>query len=175
MQKHNKTREPLNQSAAACSGSFAPTFRFENLEIRKGFLRFPNLDLEQNSSLTALVISSEVPQITSDELRKARQRFPKPTHANRPKSPALSVCRRRRPDQGFCVADAARRESGGDGGIVGLRRTAARPFVLLHGKSEIFLKFAEKQLNFRSICHRIVQAAEWGSAAHPEQPREELC
>ena len=54
-------REPLNQSAAALSGSFASTFRFENFEIRKAFLRFPNLDLEQNPSLTALAIESEVP------------------------------------------------------------------------------------------------------------------
>ena len=43
-----RTREPLNQSAAALSGSFAPTFRFENLEIRKVFLQFSNLNLEQN-------------------------------------------------------------------------------------------------------------------------------
>ena len=50
------SKEPLNQSAAALSGSFAPTFRFENLEIRKGFLQFPNLNLEQNPSLTALAI-----------------------------------------------------------------------------------------------------------------------
>ena len=49
-------REPLNQSSAALSGPFAPTYRFENLEIRKGFLRFPNLNLEQNPSLTALAI-----------------------------------------------------------------------------------------------------------------------
>jgi hypothetical protein len=54
--------EPLNKSAAALSGSFAPTYRFENLEIRKGFLRFPNLNLEQNPSLTALAISSEIPK-----------------------------------------------------------------------------------------------------------------
>ena len=54
-------REPLNQSAAALSGSFAPTNRFENLEIHKVFLRFPNLNLEQNPSLTALAIESEVP------------------------------------------------------------------------------------------------------------------
>ena len=53
---HVKDREPLNQSAAA--GSFAPTFRFENLEIRKGF---PNLNLEQDPLLVALAISSEVP------------------------------------------------------------------------------------------------------------------
>ena len=40
-------REPLNQSAAALRGPFAPAYR---LEIRKGFLRFPNLNLEQNPS-----------------------------------------------------------------------------------------------------------------------------
>ena len=39
-------KEPLNQSAAALSGSFAPTCRFENLEIHKVFLQFPNLNLE---------------------------------------------------------------------------------------------------------------------------------
>ena len=49
-------REPLNQSATALSGSFVPAYRFENLEIRKGFLRFPNLNLEQNPSLTTLAI-----------------------------------------------------------------------------------------------------------------------
>ena len=48
--------EPLNQSSAALSGPFAPTYRFENLEIRKGFLQFPNLNLEQNPSLTTLAI-----------------------------------------------------------------------------------------------------------------------
>ena len=57
---HSGTRfilkEPLKKSAAALSGSFAPTDRFENLEIRKGFLQFPNLNLEQNPSLTALAI-----------------------------------------------------------------------------------------------------------------------
>ena len=42
-------KEPLNQSSAALSGSFAPTFRFENLEIRKGFLQFSNLNLETKS------------------------------------------------------------------------------------------------------------------------------
>ena len=48
--RNNKiSKEPLNQSAAALSGSFAPTDRFENLEIRKGFLRFPNLNLETKS------------------------------------------------------------------------------------------------------------------------------
>ena len=41
--------EPLNQSAAAVSGSFAPTCRFENFEIRKGFLQFSNLNLETKS------------------------------------------------------------------------------------------------------------------------------
>ena len=54
-------REPLNQSAAALSGSFVPAYRFENLEIHKVFLQFPNLNLEQNPSLTALAIESEVP------------------------------------------------------------------------------------------------------------------
>ena len=54
-------KEPLNKSAAALSGPFAPAYRFENLEIRKGFLRFPNLNLEQNPSLTALAIESELP------------------------------------------------------------------------------------------------------------------
>ena len=52
----NVARKPLNKSAAALSGSFAPTFRFENLEIHKVFLQFPNLNLEQNPSLTALAI-----------------------------------------------------------------------------------------------------------------------
>ena len=46
--------EPLNKSTAALSGSLAATFRFENLEIHKVFLRFSNLDLRQNLSLTAL-------------------------------------------------------------------------------------------------------------------------
>ena len=50
------TREPLKKSAAALSGPFAPTDRFENLEIRKGFLQVPNLNLEQNPSLTTLAI-----------------------------------------------------------------------------------------------------------------------
>ena len=60
-----KPMEPLNKSAAALSGSFAPTYRFENLEIRKGFLQFPSLNLEQNPSLSALAILSEVPLIPS--------------------------------------------------------------------------------------------------------------
>ena len=54
-------REPLNRSSAALSGPFAPTDWFENLEIRKGFLQFSNLNSEQNPSLTALAIESEVP------------------------------------------------------------------------------------------------------------------
>ena len=53
---HALFREPLNKSSAALSGPFAPAYRFENLEIRKGFLRFPNLNLEQNPSLTTLAI-----------------------------------------------------------------------------------------------------------------------
>ena len=48
------TRESLNKSAAALVGSFAATFRLENLEIHKVFLRFFNLDLRQNLSPTAL-------------------------------------------------------------------------------------------------------------------------
>ena len=55
------TSEPLNQSAAALNGPFAPTYWFENLEIHKGFLQFSNLNLEQNPSLIALAIESEVP------------------------------------------------------------------------------------------------------------------
>ena len=62
LQLNNK--EPLNQSAAALSGSFVPAYRFENLEIHKVFLQFPNLNLEQNPSLTALAIESEVPKGT---------------------------------------------------------------------------------------------------------------
>ena len=56
-----RAKEPLNQSAAALGGSFVPAYRFENLEIHKVFLRFPNLNLEQNPSLTALAIESELP------------------------------------------------------------------------------------------------------------------
>lgn len=41
-------KEPLNKSAAAVSGSFAATDRFENFEIHKVFLQFPNLNLETN-------------------------------------------------------------------------------------------------------------------------------
>ncbi len=52
----SKPKEPLNKSAAALSGPFAPTYRFENLEIHKVFLQFPNLNLEQNPSLTTLAI-----------------------------------------------------------------------------------------------------------------------
>ena len=47
-------KEPLNKSAAALGGSFAATFRLENLEIHKVFLRFPNLILRQNLSPIAL-------------------------------------------------------------------------------------------------------------------------
>ena len=55
-EKHANLKEPLNKSSAALSGSFAPTYRFENLEIHKVFLQFPNLNLEQNPSLTTLAI-----------------------------------------------------------------------------------------------------------------------
>ena len=44
-----KPWEPLNESAAALSGSFVPTDRSEYFEIRKGFLQVSNLNLEQNS------------------------------------------------------------------------------------------------------------------------------
>ena len=53
---HFYPKEPLIKSAAALSGSFAPTYWFENLEIHKVFLRFPNLNLEQNPLLTTLAI-----------------------------------------------------------------------------------------------------------------------
>ena len=59
--ENGRPREPRNKSAAARSGSFVPTDRFENLEIHRVFLQFPNLNLEQNPSLTALAIESEVP------------------------------------------------------------------------------------------------------------------
>ena len=49
-----QSKKALNKSAVADSGSFVPTFRFENLEIHKVFLQFSNLNLEQNPSLTAL-------------------------------------------------------------------------------------------------------------------------
>ena len=55
-EKYANLKEPLIKSSAALSGSFVPTYRFENLEIHKVFLRFPNLNLEQNPSLTALAI-----------------------------------------------------------------------------------------------------------------------
>ena len=60
---HILPKEPLNKSAAALSGSFAPTYRRENLEIHKVFLQFPNLNLEQNPSLTTLAIESEAPYL----------------------------------------------------------------------------------------------------------------
>ena len=55
------SKESLSQSAAALSGSFAPDFQFESLEIHKIVPRFSNLNLEQNLSLTALAIDSELP------------------------------------------------------------------------------------------------------------------
>ncbi|MBR2047751.1 MAG: hypothetical protein IJ960_04055, partial [Oscillospiraceae bacterium] len=39
---------------AAADGSFDPTFQFENREIHKVFLRFPNFNLGQNLSPSAL-------------------------------------------------------------------------------------------------------------------------
>ena len=61
---YNDARKPLNQSAAAPVGLFAPAYR---LEIRKGFLRAPSLHLEQNPSLAALAIESENPKIKRGE------------------------------------------------------------------------------------------------------------
>ena len=43
-----KPRELLNESAAALSGSFVPTDRFEYFEIHKEFMQISNLNLEQN-------------------------------------------------------------------------------------------------------------------------------
>ena len=50
--------EPLKKSAAALSGSLSQLI----LKIHKIFLRVPTLNLEQNPSLTALAIESEVPE-----------------------------------------------------------------------------------------------------------------
>ncbi|MBR2047234.1 MAG: hypothetical protein IJ960_01420, partial [Oscillospiraceae bacterium] len=44
----------LNKSSAAADGSFDPTYPFENREIHKVFLRFPNFNLGQNLSPSAL-------------------------------------------------------------------------------------------------------------------------
>ena len=48
------TREPLNKSSAAAGGTLAPTYQFEKWEIHKVFLHFPNFDLHQNLSPSAL-------------------------------------------------------------------------------------------------------------------------
>ena len=48
-------RKPLYQSTSALCGSFVSAFRHGKLEIHKVFLRFPCLNLKQNSSLIALV------------------------------------------------------------------------------------------------------------------------
>ena len=45
--------ETLIESSAAAAGSFAPTLQFCKLEIHKVFLRFQNLNLEQNLSPSA--------------------------------------------------------------------------------------------------------------------------
>ena len=52
--KDRSIREPLNKSTAAAGGSFAPTYQFEKWEIHKVFLYFPNFDLRQNLSPSAL-------------------------------------------------------------------------------------------------------------------------
>ena len=57
-----KNKGISEQIAAALSGSFAATFRLENLEIHRVFLQFSNLNLQQNLSLTALAIYSELPK-----------------------------------------------------------------------------------------------------------------
>ena len=49
------TKEPLNKSPSAASGSFAPAFVYKNLEIHKVFRRFLSQNLRQNLSLPALV------------------------------------------------------------------------------------------------------------------------
>ena len=41
-------------SSSAFAGHFSPLHRFEKFEVHKVFLQFPNLNLEQNPSLTAL-------------------------------------------------------------------------------------------------------------------------
>ena len=52
---HIPPKETLMKSSAADNGSFDPTLQFGKLEIHTVFLRYPNLDLCQNLSLTVLV------------------------------------------------------------------------------------------------------------------------
>ena len=51
----SKSREPLNKSSSAVSGSFPSTLRHRKWEIHTVFLRFRYLDWTKNLSLTALV------------------------------------------------------------------------------------------------------------------------
>ena len=48
------TKEPLNKSSAAVSGSFSPTLRYRKREIHTVFRRFRYLDWTKNLALTAL-------------------------------------------------------------------------------------------------------------------------
>ena len=48
-------KQPTIKSPAVAGGSFAPTLRFETLEIHKVCLRITNLDLAQNLSPSTLV------------------------------------------------------------------------------------------------------------------------
>ena len=48
-------KQPTIKSPAVAGGSFAPTLRFETLEIHKVCLRISNLDLAQNLSPSTLV------------------------------------------------------------------------------------------------------------------------
>ena len=48
------SKEPLNKSSAAVSGSFSPTLRYRKREIHTVFRRFRYLDWPKNLSLTAL-------------------------------------------------------------------------------------------------------------------------
>jgi len=63
--RQNGKEKPLGQhrtiAASAFAGYFSPIHRFEKFEVHKVFQKFPNLNLEQNPSLTALAIESEVP------------------------------------------------------------------------------------------------------------------
>ena len=48
------SKEPLNKSSAAVSGSFPPTLRYRKREIHAVFRRFQYLDWPKNLLLTAL-------------------------------------------------------------------------------------------------------------------------
>ncbi|MBR2048550.1 MAG: hypothetical protein IJ960_08140, partial [Oscillospiraceae bacterium] len=68
---------PLNKSSAAADGSFDPTYPFENREIHKVFLRFPNFNLGQNLSPSALagLIRASLSKLPANKIcRKKRLR-----------------------------------------------------------------------------------------------------